>query len=140
MGVSLSLIETVQRPLHEAVFDGLMLTLTGLRDITIGITALIIDAFSLNADLSSVAGPVGIVGLVGEASALGFSTLLMFTAFISLNLAVINLLPFPALDGGRLLFVGIEALKGSPIPLRVAGTLNGIGFSVAHTPSYCGDL
>lgn len=128
VGASLSLVETIQKPLHVAVSDGFMLMLTGLRDITIGIGALLVDAFSLNADLSNIAGPVGIVGLVGDASALGFSTLLMFTAFISLNLAVINLLPFPALDGGRLLFVGIEALKGSPIPPRVAGALNGIGF------------
>jgi regulator of sigma E protease len=66
------------------------------------------DAFVLEADLSAVAGPVGIVGLVGDAAAFGFTSLLLFTAMISLNLAVINMLPFPALDGGRLLMVAMK--------------------------------
>ena len=82
------------------------------------------------ADFTQVAGPIGIVGLVGEASAFGFSALLMFTAFISLNLAVINLLPFPALDGGRLLFVGIEAITRRPMPVRATQIMNTVGFFI----------
>jgi regulator of sigma E protease len=87
-------------------------------------------AVQFKADLSQVAGPVGIVGLVGEASSFGITALLLFTAFISLNLAIINLLPFPALDGGRLLFVIIEAVKGSPINPRYVQTLNTVGFAL----------
>ena len=75
-------------------------------------------------------GPIGIVGLVGDAAHLGFIYVLSFTAFISINLAVINLLPFPALDGGRILFVIIEAIKRSPIKPKVANTLNTIGFGL----------
>ena len=56
--------------------------------------------------------------------------LLNFTALISLNLAVINLLPFPALDGGRLLFLLIETIKGSPIQPRFANIANTIGFAL----------
>jgi len=56
--------------------------------------------------------------------------LLSFTAFISINLAIINLLPIPALDGGRILFVVIEAIKGSAIKPKVANTLNTIGFAL----------
>lgn len=130
VGIALSLIEVQSRPVHVAVYEGLMLTLTGLRDIIVAISGLIWNALQADADLSQVAGPVGIVNLVGEASAFGFTTLLMFTAFISLNLAIINLLPFPALDGGRLLFVGIEALKGSPIRPQVAQALNTVGFAL----------
>lgn len=128
IGVALGLIEVVSRPVHTALAEASVMTVTGLRDITIGISGLIYDALRFDADLSSVAGPVGIVGLVGEASAFGFTTLLLFTGFISLNLAIINMLPFPALDGGRLLFVGIEALKGSPIKPSIAHTLNAAGF------------
>lgn len=80
--------------------------------------------------LSQIAGPVGIVGLVGEASTLGFVFLLNFTAFISINLAVINLLPFPALDGGRLSFLLIESIKGSPIKPEAANIANMIGFGL----------
>jgi len=128
IGVGFGLIDVVSKPIHLAIYEGLVSTLTGLRDITVGISALLADAVMFEADLSNVAGPVGIVDLVGEASALGVTTLLMFTAFISLNLAVINLLPFPALDGGRLLFVIIEAIKGSPIKPQLAHALNAAGF------------
>ncbi len=95
-----------------------------------GLWHLVGGLFTLTADLSSITGPVGIVGLVGDASALGLIYLLVFTALISLNLAVINLLPLPALDGGRLLFLLIEWLRGTPIKPRVANALNATGFAL----------
>lgn len=128
VGVALTLVDRVERGILESGYDALLYTLTSLRDITLGIAGLVADAVRFNADLSQVAGPVGIVGLVGEASAYGITALLMFTAFISLNLAVINILPFPALDGGRLLFVVIEAVKGSPIRAEYTAGLNTVGF------------
>ena len=130
VGVALSLVDVVRIPPHVAVYDGFLLTVISLRDIVVGISQLLWDTLNFNADLSQVAGPVGIVGLVGEATAFGFTSLLMFTAFISLNLAVINLLPFPALDGGRLLFVVIEAVKGSPINPKYVHILNTAGFAL----------
>jgi len=128
LGVSLTLTDVVKKPLPIAIRDGFTHTLTSIGDITVGIAGLIGDALMFRADFSNVAGPIGIVGLVGEASAFGLNTLLMFTAFISLNLAVINVLPFPALDGGRLLFVFIEAVKGSAINPRYTQILNSVGF------------
>ncbi len=128
LGVSLALIDEVHYSVLGAIKKATVSTVTSLRDITVGLSTLIFDAFRFKADLTGVAGPVGIVGLVGEASAFGIPALLMFTAFISLNLAVINLLPFPALDGGRLLFVIIEAVKGTPINPRISGALNTVGF------------
>ncbi len=128
IGIALAQIEVIERGPVEVVKDSFIYTVTAIRDITVGIGSLFYDAIQFKADFSQVAGPIGIVGLVGEASAFGITALLMFTAFISLNLAVINILPFPALDGGRLLFVIIETVKGSPIPVRYASTLNAIGF------------
>jgi regulator of sigma E protease len=130
VGVGLALIDTVRRNIFVSAYDAIIYTGIGLRDITLGLFSLIYDAVRFKADLSQVAGPVGIVGLVGEASQHGITALLMFTAFISLNLAVINALPFPALDGGRLLFVGIEAVRGKAIPAQVAGVLNLAGFAI----------
>lgn len=130
IGIALSQVDTIERSLFESVRDSFIYTITGLRDITVGILALLYDAVTLDADLSQVAGPVGIVGLVGDASAYGLTALLMFTAFISLNLAVINVLPFPALDGGRFVMVLIEAVKGSPITPKYAATVNAVGFFV----------
>jgi regulator of sigma E protease len=77
--------------------------------------------------LSDLTGPVGLVSLVGDAANLGWVYLLTFTALISVNLAVINLLPIPALDGGRLLFLLIEAIKRSPIKPRSTQIANTIG-------------
>jgi regulator of sigma E protease len=66
--------------------------------------------------------------MVGDAASLGVVWLLTFSAFISLNLAVINLLPIPALDGGRLLFVLIESIMRRPIAPRFAQRANTVGF------------
>jgi regulator of sigma E protease len=130
VGVALALVETVKTPLHLAIYKGLVTTLSGLKNITIGLGSLLYDSVKGQADFSQIAGPVGIVGLVGEAADFGFTSLLMFTAFISLNLAVINMLPFPALDGGRLVFVAIETITRRPInPVWVA-RLNIIGFAL----------
>ena len=74
-------------------------------------------------------GPVGIAQLTGEAAQAGFSFLLLFAGFLSLNLAIINLLPLPALDGGRIVFVIIEWLRGGKrISPRVEGIIHMIGF------------
>jgi regulator of sigma E protease len=128
IGVGLAQIDIVKRPLGRAIMDAGTHTITSIKEIVLGIGQLAYNSIRGTADFSQVAGPVGIVGLVGQASAYGLTTLLTFTAFISLNLAVINILPFPALDGGRLLFVVIEAVKGSPIQARYAALLNTIGF------------
>lgn len=130
IGVALALVETVRTPFHLAIVDGFMAMVTGLRDITIGLSSLIYDAFLGQADFSQVAGPVGIVGLVGDAAGFGLTSLLLFTAFISLNLAVINLLPFPALDGGRLVMVAIEATTRRPINPVWVGRVNLVGFAL----------
>lgn len=133
IGVALSQIDTIHRSIIESITDSFMYTIGGLHDIALGIFKLIRDAVMIKADLSQVAGPVGIVGLVGDASAYGFTALLIFTAMISLNLAIVNVLPFPALDGGRFVMVIIEAIKGSPITPKYAATANAVGFFLLIT-------
>lgn len=130
IGIAMSEIGLYKVPWYIAPYEGLKLTLSSIRDIFLGLMNFIFNIFRGQADFSQVTGPVGIVGLVGEASSFGFIYLLGFTALISLNLAIINLMPFPALDGGRLLFVLIEAIKRSPIRPRIANTVNSIGFAI----------
>jgi regulator of sigma E protease len=126
----MALVGTVSYPIHLALIEGAKTTLVMLKEIAVSLVTFFYQTFTFHADFSQVAGPVGIVRLVGDASALGFSYLITFTALISLNLAVINVLPFPALDGGRLLFVIIEAIKGSPIKPSAANNVNRIGFAL----------
>lgn len=129
-GFTMVLGGTISYPPHIAFWEGAKTTVNMLSDITVSLLKFFYQAFTFQADFSQVAGPVGIVGLVGDASALGFAYLITFTAMISLNLAVINILPFPALDGGRLLFVIIESIKGSPIKPSVANNFNRVGFAL----------
>jgi len=80
--------------------------------------------------LGEVTGPVGVFNLIGEAGKLGFVYLINFLGLISLNLAAINLIPFPALDGGRLLFVGLEKLARRPINKRWESLVNAVGLAL----------
>lgn len=130
IGISMDTIGILKLPVHLAIWEGLKLT----KDVTVatvvGFYDLIKNAILGKADMSTLTGPIGIVGVVGDAAEFGFIYLLSFTALISINLAVINLVPFPALDGGRLLFLLIEKIKGSRIKPQVANIMNVIGFGL----------
>jgi regulator of sigma E protease len=90
---------------------GASLTLFLLAQTVVGIAQLIGGAFTGTASLRSITGPVGIAHLVGDAAKLGASYVLMFAAIISINLGVVNLLPLPALDGGRIVIVSLVYSK-----------------------------
>lgn len=128
IGIAVSLVEKVASPLPVALVDASKTTVQSLQAITVGLVTLIANSFQGTADYSQIAGPVGIVNLVGDAAEFGLTSLMMFTAIISLNLAVINMAPFPALDGGRLLFVAIEAVIRRPIAPVWVMRLNTLGF------------
>lgn len=130
VGIAMDMVGTVQLSPLKALWHGMAVTveLTWMTAKALG--TFIAQAVTGRADLSQVAGPVGIVTMVGDVTELGFSFLLTFTAVISINLALINLVPFPALDGGRLLFVSIEAIRRKPIPPTVFNLANTIGFAL----------
>lgn len=128
IGISMDVIGKVSLPVHKALWEGLKLTWNLSVATTQGFYNLIRGAFNGESNLASVTGPIGIIGIVGDAADFGFIYLLSFTALISINLAIINLIPFPALDGGRLLFLLIEKIKGSPIKPKVANIANTVGF------------
>lgn len=77
-----------------------------------------------------VAGPVGIIFVIGEVAQTGFVNLLLLTALISISLGIMNLLPIPALDGGRLFFLLVEAIRGRSIDPEKEGTIHFIGFAI----------
>ncbi len=130
VGISMDTIGTLKLPIHKAIWEGLKLTTDVTIATMVGFYELITTAIVGKADMSTLTGPVGIVGVVGDAAEFGFIYLLSFTALISINLAVINLVPFPALDGGRLLFLLIEKIKGSRIKPQVANWVNMVGFGL----------
>ncbi len=80
--------------------------------------------------LQAVSGPVGVTEVVGQAARSNLPTLLYVMSVISINLGVFNLLPFPALDGGRFVFLAIEAVRGRPIDKKIENYVNFAGIMI----------
>ena len=80
--------------------------------------------------IHDLAGPIGVVAISGQVAKLGFVAVVKFTAFLSINLGLVNLLPIPVLDGGHLMFYAAEAIRGRPLPPRALeyGTRAGLLF------------
>lgn len=77
--------------------------------------------------LNQLSGPVGIYSIVGKEQKSGLASILYLVAFLSINVGFINLLPLPAFDGGHILFILIEMIKGSPVDPKVENTIHTIG-------------
>jgi len=99
---------------------------------TLQLTSLTIKAFwrlvTGRISPASLGGPIQIAVAAGQSAKVGVSQLMFFTALVSVNLAVLNLLPVPMLDGGHLLFFGCEALLGRPISVRKREIAQQVGF------------
>jgi len=130
IGISMDQVGVAKLPFLSAFWEGMKLTVSMTTNTVVGLYTLILDGITGKGSLASVTGPVGLVGVVGDAYRFGFSYLISFAAVISINLAVINLMPFPALDGGRLFFLLIEKIKGSRIDPKVANAANLVGFGI----------
>ncbi len=130
IGISMQNVGDLRLPFFTAIGEGFHYMLIMIRDTASGLYTFVANIFHGTAHLSDVSGPVGIAGIVGSAAKLGFTYLIMITALISINLGVINLIPFPALDGGRTIFVLIEGLIRRRIPAKFTNAINGIGFAL----------
>ena len=128
IGVEVATIGVVPLSLGSAIIEGISLTWGATVLTAQGLWHFFYGIFTLSADLSQVAGPVGIAGIVGSSSSQGIGYLLSIMAIISINLALIYLIPIPALDGGRLLFVIIESVIRRPIKQSIAHAVNAVGF------------
>lgn len=100
---------------------------------TFGVTAAILVSLfqMITGQLSGdVAGPIGIAQMAGQAARVGFEKVLQLTAILSINLGLFNLLPIPALDGGRLFFLFIEGIRGKAIDPKKEGLVHFAGFII----------
>ena len=87
-----------------------------------------VDLVTGRAAINDLSGPVGIVTVIGQVSAIGLSPLLQLVALLTINLGIFNLLPIPALDGGRLFFLIVEAIRRKPIDPKYEIAVNSAGF------------
>ena len=121
---------TIKYPPHTALWAGLKETGQWIKLMMEGLGSMIGDIFKKGEVPQDVAGPVGIVKIAGQMQDLGLVYYLQFIAMISLNLAILNILPIPALDGGRLIFLIIEAIKGSPVNKKTEKYVHIAGFAL----------
>lgn len=133
IGIASVAVGTKTLTVWAAFVEALKQTGTGLVAVAVGLFTLIGNALTFSASLADVSGPVGIASLVRDATVFGAGQVLVLAAVISLNLAVLNLLPFPALDGGRLAMLGYEVVRGKRIRQATTQIINAVGFLVLIT-------
>lgn len=110
-------------PFGEAVRDGSL----WVANMTVGIAWSLKELFSGNVSPKHISGPIGIMKEVKRSADEGPVSLVAFMIFLSVSLAILNLLPIPVLDGGHIVFFVIEALKGGPLTVRFREVANGVG-------------
>jgi regulator of sigma E protease len=129
IGVEFGDVGILRLPPHLALVQGAI----AFKDMTlataVGLGSFFGQILVGQPDLSQVSGPIGIAGIGSDAVKAGFGTAAVVAALISINLALINLLPIPGLDGGRLLVLGIEAVIRRPVAPKIVNTLMLVGLA-----------
>ncbi|MFA5986159.1 MAG: RIP metalloprotease RseP [Parcubacteria group bacterium] len=128
IGVSLADITIVRYAWYAALWESLMRVISLTIMILSAFGALIVSIFAGGGVHAEIAGPVGIAMMTQQMRDMGLAYLLQFAAILSVNLGIINILPIPALDGGRILFLIIEKIKGKPVNQRIEGIMHSAFF------------
>ncbi len=114
-GISLSEIRTISYNWYQSIWQGISVTGEVMYLTVLALFGLLKGLVSTGHVNGQLSGPIGIAVMTGQMADLGIIYLIQFIAMLSINLAIINALPFPALDGGRILFLAIEKMKGKPV-------------------------
>lgn len=128
LGIGLAKTGMISYPLHYAFWMGCKTTLSMIAVIIVALFNIIKELIITGTTTVEVTGPVGIAVMTGQIARMGWIYILNFTALLSINLGIINILPFPALDGGRLLFLAIEKIRGKKVSSKVENMIHMIGF------------
>lgn len=129
-GIGFAIVETgtVKYPWYRAFDKGISSAFYMTKEILKAFGGIIGSLITTGHVTQQLSGPVGIAVMTGDVIERGFADVLQFAAILSLNLAIINILPFPALDGGRLLFIAIEKTRGRAMSQKIESTIHAIGF------------
>jgi regulator of sigma E protease len=129
-GIGVGIIETgiVSYPWYSAPLAGVRTTVSYLGAMFASFGELLATLVRTGKPSADVAGPVGIAVLTGAVAKMGILYMIQFVALLSLNLAVVNVLPIPALDGGRVLFLFIERLRGRAVASHIEDRIHQLGF------------
>jgi len=131
--IGIALIDTgiVRYPFFKAIQGGVILTWEYTRLVVLTFADLIHELFNGKTETAGqLTGPVGIAVTTGQMARQGFVALMQFTAILSINLAVVNFLPIPALDGGRVLFLIFEAIRRKAMDRRTEAVIHNVAFLI----------
>ncbi len=130
LGIALLLTRIKKSTWYRAPMDGARITWNIGAGTVEGFWGIIKNLIIAKKSAIQLTGPVGIFHITGEARSAGFNSLLMLFGILSVNLAIINVLPFPGLDGGRLLFLAIEKIRRKKISNRVSSWVHSVGLAL----------
>lgn len=133
IGVGLAETAIVRMGVFSSLYYGAQATYSLTTQIFGGVITFFGKLFTGQGTWDEVSGPVGIAKAVGSSSQEGFASLLFITILISISLAAMNILPFPALDGGRIVISFIEGVLRKKLPIKFVNTLNALGFILLLT-------
>ena len=127
----LSNVELIKYPLWQMPFRGIAVGLEEAvswgKQIVAGVGQMVGGLVVGKGLPKDVSGPVGIYQVSSQVYKMGVLAVLQFVGILSINLAILNILPFPALDGGRVVFLGVEALIGKALKNRIEGFVHTVG-------------
>ncbi|MBI2050671.1 MAG: site-2 protease family protein [Parcubacteria group bacterium] len=130
IGVGLSEVGIARLPAHKAIVAGTIATGNYLDRIARAFGRIFQGLWQGQGVGDNLGGPLAIAVAADDAIELGLSHVIIFTAILSFNLAIINILPFPALDGGRLIFLAAEAIRRKPSRVEVEAWFHRVGFAL----------
>jgi regulator of sigma E protease len=130
IGISVESVGVLETTIPQAIKIGALRTIT-MTELTFnGLSTLVTSAFKGANVIASLSGPIGIAKIVGQTSTYGYVAVLTLIAILSINLAIFNILPLPALDGGRMVVVIIETVIRKRIPFKYYSWVNIAGFAL----------
>lgn len=130
LGIAMAETAIYQYPWYQSFWKGFLILLDLILAMLAALYGIVKNLFIGKEIGIEVAGPVGIAVLTKQATELGLVYILQFVAILSINLGIINAFPFPALDGGRILFIIIEKIKRSPVSQKTEQAFHAIGFAI----------
>jgi regulator of sigma E protease len=131
IGVALADTGVIKYPFHLAIANGAILTGAYTKSVFMTFVNLFGDLFHGGGEtVKQVSGPVGIAVLAGKVAERGIMQVIQFGAILSINLAVLNFLPIPALDGGRAVFLILEAIRRKPVKRHIEAIIHNIAFLI----------
>ena len=130
LGITIIESGIVKYGFWQSIYVGFTSTFLMLWKIILAFYAIIVKLILGKGPGIEISGPVGVAAMTGKVVDLGYRYVLQFTAVLSLNLAVLNFAPFPALDGGRFLFLIIEKIRRKPIKQSIENIIHNTGFAI----------